>query len=100
MSWTWIEGTSGIKGLVCVIPSSTLFMEYTGSVEFTRFVFLVYIFVSPRIFYDSSDGRMIVCLIGSGLFLLSPVYPDLCVGSVYRLLWDWHVVFFQFYVRI
>ena len=60
VSWTWMEGTYGIKGLVCVTPSSALFMKFTGSVEFTQFVFLVSIFVSPGIFCDSSDGGIMV----------------------------------------
>ena len=53
--WTCMGGTSGIKGLVCVIPSSALFTECVGAVEFTQFVFLVSIFVSPGIFCDSSE---------------------------------------------
>ena len=51
---------SGIKGLECIISSTTLFMECIGSVEFTQFVFPVSIFVSTGIFRESSDGGMIV----------------------------------------
>ena len=54
------KGTSGIKELVCVIPSSTLFPECIGSLECIWFVFLVSILVSPGTFCDSSDGGMIV----------------------------------------
>ena len=54
------KGTFGIKGLVCAIPSSTLFMECVGSLECIQFVFPVSILVSPGIFCDSPDGGLIV----------------------------------------
>ena len=39
-----------------------------------QFVFPVFTLVSPGIFCDSSDGEMMVCLIGSNL-LLNPALP-------------------------
>ena len=54
------KGTSGIKGLVCVIPSSAVFTECVGSLEWIQFVFLVFILASPGIFWDSSDSGLIV----------------------------------------
>ena len=56
-----------------------LFTECIRSVEFTWLVFLVSIFVSPGIFCDSSDGKMMVYLIGPSLLLLNPA-----------LLWPMH----------
>ena len=57
--WPGWKGTSWIKGLVCVIPPSTLLTECVGSLEYIQFVFLVLILVSPGIFCESSDGGMI-----------------------------------------
>ena len=56
------KGTSGIKGLVCVIPVSTLFIICIESLECSRFVLPVSILVLQGIFCDSSDGG-INCLI-------------------------------------
>ena len=50
------KGTSGIKGLVCVIPPLVLFMKCIGAMEFAQFVILVSLFAAPGIFCDSSDS--------------------------------------------
>ena len=54
------KGTSEIKGLVCIIPSSALFTECLGSLGCIWFVFPISILVSSGIFCDSSDGRLTV----------------------------------------
>ena len=50
-------------------------MECIGSVECTQFVFPVSILISPGMCCETSDGELIVSLIGSGLFLLNPALP-------------------------
>ena len=53
------KGTSGIKGLLFTILSSALFVECTGSVVCTWFVFLVSILVLPGISCHKLDGWLI-----------------------------------------
>ena len=69
------KGTSGIKGLVCVIPVSALFIVCIGSLEYNRFVFPVSILVLSGSFCDSSDGGLIAWLMGSDLFYFKPALP-------------------------
>ena len=69
------KGTSGIKGLVCVILASTLYIICIASLECAWLVFPVSILVLPGIFCDSSDGWLIVSLMGSDLFLFNPALP-------------------------
>ena len=45
-----------VKGLLYVISSLALFMEFAGDVEFALFVILITILAASGIFCDSPDG--------------------------------------------